>query len=326
MQLRAPPLARGLHHPSPYATSCSGKKMNAHQRNSRRMRRRARRLKAIRKSALILAWTTAIIALPFAAQSIEKRHPKHQNMTPAQQLARVTTTPAVLSRFQPVPQAGRPLYPYSVIPGGVESAQELASAVEHDPVVANHYADFDLAKTHVVRLSEDHAFYVSYRLGDQVYWTNKKLTVHKGETVVTDGTHEARTRCGNRLSETQSKPTSPKQPTAEEMEVERTPDLVAMEGPWPDFSRMPFLPGGTTEGSQVSEGSGSGGSGTHGFFIPSTSLPYSGTSRTPSSSTPPTSPGTPGTPVSTPEPGTFALLTLGLASAAFLFVLRKGRA
>ena len=36
----------------------------------------------------------------------------------------------------------RPVYPYSVIPGGVESAQELKNAVLRDSVVAGHYAGF----------------------------------------------------------------------------------------------------------------------------------------------------------------------------------------
>src|SRR5512143_550075 len=35
-------------------------------------------------------------------------------------------------------QSPRPVYPYSVIPGGVPSHNELARAIDRDPVVARH--------------------------------------------------------------------------------------------------------------------------------------------------------------------------------------------
>jgi hypothetical protein len=35
--------------------------------------------------------------------------------------------------------SARAIYPYSVIPGGVESAAELRNSVTRDPVVAEHY-------------------------------------------------------------------------------------------------------------------------------------------------------------------------------------------
>ena len=69
----------------------------------------------------------------------------------------------------------RPLYSYSVIPGGVHSAQELKYAIAHDAVVAEHYADFDIAKARIVRLQRTRTAYVSYRLGDRIYWTKKRL-------------------------------------------------------------------------------------------------------------------------------------------------------
>jgi hypothetical protein len=37
----------------------------------------------------------------------------------------------------------RPVYPYSVVPGGVRDVAELKWAAKHDPVVAAHYAGFD---------------------------------------------------------------------------------------------------------------------------------------------------------------------------------------
>src|SRR4051812_36162724 len=40
--------------------------------------------------------------------------------------------------------AEQPVYPYSIIPGGAASAEALRAAVKADPVVRDHYANFDL--------------------------------------------------------------------------------------------------------------------------------------------------------------------------------------
>src|SRR5271157_5954987 len=80
----------------------------------------------------------------------------------------------------------RPLYPYSIIPGGVESADELRKAVANDPVIAAHYAGFDIDHAHVVRLAEARSAFVSYRKGNTVFWTSKKLNLPAGETLITD--------------------------------------------------------------------------------------------------------------------------------------------
>jgi hypothetical protein len=102
--------------------------------------------------------------------------------------------------------AHRKVYPYSVIPGGVQSAADLKNSFTHDAVVAKHYEDFELGRTRVIHLDQDRLLYVSYRLGNRVYWTKKPLLLPKGEAVITDGEHLARTRCGNRLSEAPAGP------------------------------------------------------------------------------------------------------------------------
>lgn len=95
----------------------------------------------------------------------------------------------------------RPVYPYSIVSGGVHSVEELRLAMQFDPVVAAHFADFDLDQTRVERVAVSRAVYVSYRSGAQVSWTSKKVSLRAGETILTDGVNEARTRCGNRLAE-----------------------------------------------------------------------------------------------------------------------------
>ena len=93
----------------------------------------------------------------------------------------------------------RVVYPFSIIPGGVQSTLELTSALIHDPVVAQHYADFDIANARVVRLDRDEVVHVSYRMNNTIYWTKRTTVLRKGEMLVSDGKHQARTRCGNRV-------------------------------------------------------------------------------------------------------------------------------
>jgi hypothetical protein len=95
---------------------------------------------------------------------------------------------------------GRPAYLYSVIPGGVASAEELQQAMQHDPVVAQQFAGFDFQKARLILVSGNQAMHVAYRMGDKVYWTRKKVALHPGETLISDGKIVARTRCGNRIA------------------------------------------------------------------------------------------------------------------------------
>jgi hypothetical protein len=109
--------------------------------------------------------------------------------------------PAPVAKLPDPAQIPRKIYPYSVIPGGAYSSEELAVARRIDRVVAAHYSDFETGAVTVRALPEDRYFYISYRKSDRVYWTANKRRVPKGEIVLSDGKHLARTRCGNRLSE-----------------------------------------------------------------------------------------------------------------------------
>jgi len=94
----------------------------------------------------------------------------------------------------------RPAYAYSVIPGGVGSGEELREIADHDPVVAQHFLGFDYQHAHLITVAEKQLVYVAYRKGDNVYWTRKKMPLHPGETLISDGKITARTRCGNRVA------------------------------------------------------------------------------------------------------------------------------
>jgi hypothetical protein len=217
----------------------------------------------------------------------------------------------------------RSFYPYSVIPGGAESAGELRSAIANDSTVRAHYADFVVANARVERLKTPQAFYVSYRVGNNIFWTKNALTIPAGETILSDGNHLARTRCGNRLSVVPAAPVAAAEVAPAAMEAPEGGPLVAAVGPIAAPAELPVTPTPLTEIAaappiQMVATSPSGG-----IFLPPYLPVGLGGRSTPGSSTPPsgppstppvTPPATP--PVPAPEPS--ALLMLGAGFAGIL--------
>lgn len=113
----------------------------------------------------------------------------------------------------PVPN--KPVYRHSVIPGGVRASSELASALVRDRVARIHYANFDAAKARLVHLKAPRLVHVSYRMGNKIYWTKKKVRLAKGETLLTDGKSFVRTRCGNRIADVPQSTVSDREPAPE---------------------------------------------------------------------------------------------------------------
>lgn len=140
----------------------------------------------------------------------------------------------------------REYYPYSVIPGGVRSTEELRAAIKNDPVVAKHYADFDPDRVRFERLQKPMLMHVSYRIGSNIFWTRRMMHIKAGETILTDGVTCARGRCGNRMSDTLGKTFVP---PVEELTEESfdTPDLgtppsIVSFLPQISAPSMPILP------------------------------------------------------------------------------------
>lgn len=104
---------------------------------------------------------------------------------------------------------GRPVFPYSVVSGGLTSPDEMAKAIKQDPVVSEHYAGLRPASFRSEVLQEDRKGYVSYRIRDKVYWTRRLMTLKKGEMVLTNGDTMLRGRCGNRISSIAMSPAAP---------------------------------------------------------------------------------------------------------------------
>jgi hypothetical protein len=197
---------------------------NGKTRVRRRPTRRHRRNRLIRRmlaGSLLAFFALGLSAIALRYLSPSLSHSSGTNKSISWQQAEaarerlLTTTEQAL---QPRAESARPVYPYSVVPGGVEDARELKWVAEHDPIVAAHYAGFDYDHARVVRLTLAQTVYVSYRIGKHVYWTRHRITLHKGEKVITDGKITARARCGNRVEEIPQQLNSSSEPPAAKFE------------------------------------------------------------------------------------------------------------
>ena len=121
---------------------------------------------------------------------------------------------ATSSVSSPLALPRRVVYPYSVIPGGIQSAEDLREVSEHDRIVGSHYAGFDFRNARIVELDQPRLMYLSYRTGDKVFWTAHRISLRKGEKLITDGKITARTRCANQVSESPQPTVSPVEPPA----------------------------------------------------------------------------------------------------------------
>ncbi|MGH9356193.1 MAG: hypothetical protein ACRD10_08700 [Terriglobia bacterium] len=213
------------------------------------------------------------------------------------------------------------VYPYSIVAGGIHSQQELRQAIGSDPVAAGQYASFNLAKTRVAALRHDEYAYVSFRVGDDVYWTRGKVKLRKGEMLITDGKNFGRARCGNRLSKTARLPfyrderlvktlDAPMKPGVETEAFTMTaaPDpAFEMPGESPEKS---FL--GTARETVFTSASGFADPGVALIFPPPGCDPATKCTDSKNSSTP--SPPSPPRPSPTPETSCWMLVGTGLAA------------
>ena len=187
----------------------------------RRRSRRHRRNRLIRRglvAVVLLGLTFGIstLAVQYLAPSLS-RTVRHSQPS-AQESEAVRQRLVEIQQQSLRSMEDRKVYPYSVVPGGVRDVAELKWAAEHDPVVAAHYAGFDYDHGRVVRLVLARTAYISYRIGNKVYWTRRRISLKKGEELITDGKITARTRCANRVEEMPQQATSSSEPPAAKFE------------------------------------------------------------------------------------------------------------
>jgi hypothetical protein len=192
-----------------------------HHRGRDRRRRKGTNSAGIifRSAAFLLLVTGCVVAVRWLGRETNSRYEGDRS-------SKSPTLTSLGSLRALAVQARNPrvVYPYSVVPGGVKSSEELQSIAAHDPVVAEHYSGFSYKQARVVEVSEPRLVYLSYRRGDRVYWSHKQAKLHVGEKLLTDGHITARTRCGNQVSVLPQANTSPNEPTMAELD---RPDAVA---------------------------------------------------------------------------------------------------
>jgi len=185
-----------------------------------RRRRSHRRRRRMRRTIAVLA---ALGFLVLAARSASFLRTSWRSFTsrdsaellwPQGDLSRNLSLLAARAFVSPLANQRRVVYPYSVIPGGVRTPDDLRELSEHDPLIREHYAGFDYQHARIIELDQPRLMYVSYRMHGRVFWMRKPISLRKGERLITDGKMMARARCANRVSQSAQKGTSPEEPPA----------------------------------------------------------------------------------------------------------------
>lgn len=190
----------------------------------RRRTRRHRRNRQVRRALLIVFCAGLAIGFAFVAPQVRSRFHASRSVRPERRAVEVNQGTLLRAEQEYLRQMeGRPVYPYSVVPGGVRDAGELKWAAQHDPVVAAHYAGFDYDHAMVVQLVLARTVYISYRIGNKIYWTRRRVKLRKGETLITDGKITARTRCANRVEEVPQQATSSSEPPVVQFDEPKYP-------------------------------------------------------------------------------------------------------
>jgi hypothetical protein len=145
------------------------------------------------------------------------------------------------------PDAPGIIFRHSVVAGGVKTPHDVRMAMGRDDVVAAHYRAVALGALRTEKLAADRMVYVSYRIGDAVYWTKSKVRLPKGEAILTDGVTEMRARCGNCISSAPMQPTADDEPPVMEFDsligdADIIPSRVPLWGAV--FGPLGALPGG----------------------------------------------------------------------------------
>jgi hypothetical protein len=177
---------------------------------------RARRWKRQRRVVQALAAASVFCAISYGWLSLFPKFKRVLNEVAVSQRRAV-------SLHQAKSPPSRPIYPYSVIRGGAYSAAELREALDRDPAAAEHYFGFRRSLVHTTVSPFSEPVFLSYRVGNAIYWMGRPVRLPQGETLLTDGEQYARARCGNRISPTPQTPVNDTEPAPEALNKPQPP-------------------------------------------------------------------------------------------------------
>ena len=182
--------------------------VSLHPRYRRRHRRRSRR-RALVGVIVVLSLLMSVAGLWVLSNVVAKLGPVDDLKLPVPPPIEIT------ERARPPLVPGRPVFRHSVVRGGVYTADEVEAAMDRDPIVASHYSGVNAGALRVETI-DDRDVFMSYRIGDEIFWTKQKVRLQKGEAILTDGVHHIRARCGNCIAFAPAGPTAGDEP--DEME------------------------------------------------------------------------------------------------------------
>lgn len=195
------------------------------------------------------------------------------------------------------PQPVRPHYKYAFVKDGITSVDDFCGVKELNPVVAYYTRSFGCALAWEVTLSHPINVYIAYVKDGRVQWTKTRSVLPAGTAIITDGLHSFLMRCGNQISWIPMVPVGDVPPTEINTPIEEPP--VEAVPPTIELTSFPVPPTPGTGGPETNS-LGLGEIWFGGFEGPGNK------------------------PVPTPEPGTWALLGLGLLCVfGYLTTLNK---
>ena len=138
--------------------------------------------------------------------------------------------------------------------------------MERDEIVASHYSGVNAGALRVETIFDDRDVFMSYRIGDEIFWTKQKVRLQKGETILTDGVHHIRARCGNCIAFAPMAPRQMTSPTkwssrlADDNGVVQPRMLLGSESLLQPFAGMslPWLLGVSSDDTAVGYSTGAG--------------------------------------------------------------------
>jgi hypothetical protein len=169
------------------------------------------------RSRAWLLWS-AVLACIVAALVVSMLMPSGREQTPEMNAASPERVALDDTLSDDIDAATRTVYRHSVVAGGVHSQYELRNAIAMDAVVAAHYTNVTVSDARMEKVREPRLAYMSYRIGDRIYWTKHKMALQVGEAILTDGRNEIRARCGNCISDKPMQPTLLAEPAAAEFD------------------------------------------------------------------------------------------------------------